>query len=43
VGFWLQAAWVEVEELEGATLKRRLLGELVEADVVAGEGGCGCG
>ena len=30
-------AGVEVEEFEGAPLQRGLLGELVEADVVAGE------
>ncbi len=37
VVFWLQAAGVEVEECEGAPLERGLLGELVEADLVAGE------
>ena len=36
-GFWLHAAGVEVEEFEGAPLERGLFGQLVEADVVAGE------
>jgi len=35
-GFWVHAAGVEVNEFEGAPLERRLLGELVEADVVTG-------
>src|SRR3970040_2015726 len=36
-GFWLHAVGVDVEEFEGAPLERGLLGQLVEADVVAGE------